>query len=97
MNSGSIELRLQPPVAVPATPITPEIREEQRQLIQAIRAINRLEVFGENSEITFAFDRESRRAIVRIIDTETREVIRQIPAEYILRMAEHLRTNAGGF
>jgi uncharacterized FlaG/YvyC family protein len=35
-------------------------------------------------------DRASRRAIVRIVDKQTHEVINQIPAEYVLRLAEEL-------
>jgi flagellar protein FlaG len=47
-------------------------------------------MFGENSELTFVLDRQTRRPLVRIIDKKTNEVIRQIPPEYALRMAEYL-------
>jgi uncharacterized FlaG/YvyC family protein len=68
----------------------PEITADQRQLVQAVKALNATEMFGENSELTFVLDRQTRRPLVRIIDKKTNEVIRQIPPEYALRMAEYL-------
>ncbi|MBM3747658.1 MAG: flagellar protein FlaG [Acidobacteria bacterium] len=64
---------------------------EQRELIQAVKAVNVAELFGQNSELTFVLDRETRRPLVRLIDRDTNEVIRQIPPEYLLRLAEELR------
>lgn len=61
---------------------------EQRALIQAVRAVNSAELFGQDKELTFVMDRQTRKAVVRIVNRDTREVIRQIPAEYVLRMAE---------
>jgi flagellar protein FlaG len=63
---------------------------ENRELIQAVKAVNQAELFGSGSELTFAMDRDSRRPIIRIVDRATKEVIRQVPAEYVLRMAEDL-------
>jgi flagellar protein FlaG len=48
-------------------------------------------LFGQNSELTFVLDRETHRALVRLIDRKTNEVIRQIPPEYLLRMAQDLK------
>jgi len=71
----------------------PEELAERRQLIKAIRAVNGSELFGQNSELTFVLDRETQRPLVRIIDRKTQEVIRQIPPEYVLRMAEELKSS----
>ena len=73
----------------------PEIAADQRELIHAIRALNATEMFGQDSELTFALDRDTRRPVVRIIDKRTNEVIRQIPPEYALRMAEYLEPDMG--
>jgi uncharacterized FlaG/YvyC family protein len=62
--------------------------QEQRALIQAVRAVNGAELFGQDKELTFVLDRQTRRAVVRIVNRDTREVLQQIPAEYVLRMAE---------
>lgn len=64
--------------------------EDQRALIQAVRAVNAAELFGQSNELTFILDRATHRAIVRIVDRQTHEVVDQIPAEYVLRMAEEL-------
>lgn len=60
----------------------------QRQLIQAVKAVNGAELFGQDSELTFVFDRQTHRALVRVIDKRTREVVMQIPPERVIRMAE---------
>ena len=94
MEVASLQAGVQPaPVAQPAT--TPEIAADQRQIIQAVKALNATEMFGENSELTFVLDRATRRPLVRIIDKKTNEVIRQIPPEYALRMAEYLKIEEG--
>jgi uncharacterized FlaG/YvyC family protein len=71
----------------------PESREDaaaRRHLIQAVKALNGSELFGHDSELTFVFDRHTQKALVRVVDKRTREVIMQIPAEQVLRMArEH--------
>jgi flagellar protein FlaG len=79
------------PVPAVAPQASPETRSENRELIHAVRALNATELFGQNSELTFILDRETGRPLVRIVDRDTREVIRQIPPESALRMAEDLK------
>lgn len=67
------------------------VPEDRHALIQAVRAVNAAERFGPQNELSFAFDRHARRAVVRIVDRKTREVIQQIPSEQVLRMAEELQ------
>jgi uncharacterized FlaG/YvyC family protein len=43
---------------------------------------------GGDNELTFSLDRETQRVIVKIVNIETKEVFRHIPAEAVLRMAE---------
>lgn len=69
-------------------PVSTEKLAQQRELIQAVKALNGTELFGQNTELTFVFDRETRRALVRVVDKKTRQVTLQIPPEYVLRMAE---------
>jgi uncharacterized FlaG/YvyC family protein len=45
-------------------------------------------MFGEDSELSFSLDRRSQHAVMRLVNRKTKEVIRQIPAEHVLRMAE---------
>jgi flagellar protein FlaG len=72
----------------PVTTLSPQERAEQRQLIQAVRAMNESEFFGDTSELTFSLDPNTRRPVFKLIDKRTQEVIRQIPPEYLLRLAE---------
>ncbi len=78
------------PLTAPSTPLPIEKFSEHRELVQAVKALNAAELFGQNQELTFALDRETRRPVVRIVDRETKEVIRQIPPEIVLRLAEDL-------
>lgn len=41
-------------------------------------------------DLQFSMDEDSGRPVVRVIDTTTQEVIRQIPGEEVLRMAKEL-------
>jgi len=63
---------------------------ENRELIQAVKAVNGAELFGSSSELRFALDRHTQRPVIRLVDRETRDVIRQIPPEYVLRLTEDL-------
>jgi uncharacterized FlaG/YvyC family protein len=65
-----------------------ETRTSQRDLIKAVKALQGAELFGENRELTFVFDRQTNKALARIVDKRTREVIMQLPPESVLRMAE---------
>lgn len=63
---------------------------ENRELIQTVKALNATQFAGENREFTFTLDRATRRPVIRIIDTQTKEVLEQMPAAYLLRVREVL-------
>jgi uncharacterized FlaG/YvyC family protein len=89
MNVSSIGAQT---AAAPVEPAAPRpLTEDQQNLIQAVRAVNAAELLGYESELTFAFDRNSRDPLVRLVDRKTGEVVQQIPAEYVLRMAEEFK------
>jgi flagellar protein FlaG len=75
---------------------TPEERESDRNLVKAVKKLNESGFAGTGNELTFVFDRNTRRPLVRIVNKETREVIQQIPPEHVLRMAEELRESIRG-
>lgn len=64
---------------------------ENRDIIQAVRTVNSAGSLGNDRELSFVMDRETRRPVVRIVDRKTNEIIQQVPPEYVLRMAEELR------
>jgi flagellar protein FlaG len=90
MDISATNLHLTPPASF-GSPPAPEVAAQNRDLIQAVKALNGAELFGQNNELTFVLDRETHRPLVRIVDKETKEVIRQIPPEYALRMAEDMK------
>jgi len=66
------------------------LTEEQRNLIQAVKAVNASGMLGEENELTFVLDRALGRTITQIVSKQTGKVVEQIPAEYVVRMAEEL-------
>jgi flagellar protein FlaG len=63
--------------------------EEQQQLPEALKRINTvLQVRAPGLE--FSVDDDSARAIVKVIDTNTNEVIRQMPSKEALEIAKAL-------
>jgi len=64
---------------------------EDRDVVQAVKALNSAGMFGEDTQLTFQRDRQSQRMIIRVIDQRTNEVVTQIPSEYVLRLAEDLK------
>ncbi|MBM3783172.1 MAG: flagellar protein FlaG [Acidobacteria bacterium] len=89
MDTKSVE-RASHPVPVTDPGVDQKQVEERREIVKAIKAINATELFGENYELTFVLDRDTHRPLLRIIDRQTREVIRQLPPEYTLRLAEQI-------
>jgi uncharacterized FlaG/YvyC family protein len=67
------------------------LKEEQRSVIQAVKAVNGAALFGEDNELTFVVDRISHRPAVRIVNKSTREVVAQIPSETLLELAATIK------
>lgn len=71
-----------------------EQQAENLALVQAVHAINAAELYGEDSELSFALDRRVQSAAVRLVHRKTRQVIREIPADQVLSLAESLASDA---
>ena len=67
---------------------------ERRELVRAANTINASQVLGGENELVFVLDRTSHRAIMRVVDRKTQEVVMQLPPEYVLHLAEDLRQNS---
>lgn len=90
MDTGSINPVTSALAAAMTQQTQSERMAENRELIQAVRALNGAEVFGQSQELQFMMDRETRRPIVKMVDRKTGEVVAQIPAENVLRLARKL-------
>jgi flagellar protein FlaG len=74
-----------------ATTVPADKAAENRQVVQAVKALNQSEMFGEENDLVFQKDPDSRRMVVKVINRKTKDVISQIPPEYVLRLAEELK------
>ena len=70
---------------------TVEQNEHDRELIQAAKAVNASDLLGRGNELTFSLDKGSGRMVIRLINRKTQELVQQIPAEDLLRLAEALK------
>lgn len=88
MEIGKVDA-YQPWVVAPA-PVTlsPKERSQQDNLIKAVHSINQGKLAGENREMTYSLDPTTHRVVFKLVDTTTQEVIRQVPSEFLLRLAE---------
>lgn len=59
------------------------------QLTQAIKSINK--ALQEQAQgVEFSLDSDSHRTIIKVVDQNTKEVLRQIPSEEALEIAKAL-------
>ncbi len=66
---------------------------QRRQLLQAAKSVNESGVLGQN-QLEFLLDRQTHRAVIRVVDRSTQQVISQIPPEYVLQLAQDLGSSA---
>jgi len=77
-------------------PVAPvDVSAEARDVVKAVKALNGSEMFGPENELRFQKDPHSQRMIVRLVNRKTREVVTQVPPEYVLRLAEDGKRQAG--
>ena len=83
------------PTAVSAAPVSVDRAAENREVVRAVKALNGTEMFGEDNQLTFRRDPETKRMVIQVVNRKTEEVVSQIPAEYILRLARELKPKSG--
>lgn len=64
---------------------------EPQALIRAVEAVNHSGIMGQSQELVFTFEKDGRKPILQIVDKETGEVVRQVPPEYALRLAQQAK------
>ncbi len=82
-----------PPATTPAEAIPTDQAAQNREIVRAVKALNGTEMFGDENQLTFQRDPTTHRMVVQVINRTTREVVSQIPAEYVLRLAQDLPKN----
>lgn len=69
--------------------VTP-VQAEPEEIEQAIKEINDyMQLVRRNLE--FSVDKDTQRVVVKVIDAESGEVVRQIPPDSVLELAKYLR------
>lgn len=81
------------PVAEPTQPVAavqqPSANPSAFQVSEALKSINKaMQSMSQNVE--FAIDEDTDRAIVKVVDMETKEIIRQMPSKEVLEIAKAL-------
>ena len=69
--------------AKPATPPEPgQVREAVQSVNEALKTLSK--------QIEFSMDQDTGTTVVKVVDQETHEVLRQIPSEEMLNIAKSL-------
>ncbi len=70
-----------------------------QQVDQALldRAVDDLNAFVQDvrRELRFSVDDDSGRTVIKVIDSESQEVVRQIPPEEVVAMTQRLHSRSG--
>ena len=69
-------------------------KDLREQVQQRIKEIN-VQLKRANHSIRFSIDEKSEDIVVKVVDTETDKIIRQIPAEEVLRLRKHMKELSG--
>jgi uncharacterized FlaG/YvyC family protein len=77
------------PAADPSIPA--QRTAENREVIQAVKAVNQSEMFGDENALEFQMDLRTRQMVVRVVNRKTKAVIDEYPTADILRMAGALQ------
>jgi uncharacterized FlaG/YvyC family protein len=91
MAINSIQTIASFPAASPQVSV--EEAAQRRQLLQAAQSVNESGILGRN-QLQFTLDRATHRAVIRLVDPNTHQVVSQIPPEYVLRLAQDLGSSA---
>ncbi|AGA89135.1 flagellar protein FlaG [Thioflavicoccus mobilis 8321] len=73
----------------------PDAQADRAALDEAIAQVNR-SLMGVPTDLQFKVDETLNRVIVAIVDTETGDVLRQVPPEEVLEIARRLAEDGNG-
>ena len=101
--NATVNTAAAPPVAVAAGAATPAVnpglaqkpvRPDPQKAAQAAQEINDF-LKSSSAGIEFQVDNQSERVIVRVVDTETKQLIRQVPTEEMVAISHALDRMTG--
>lgn len=77
------------------TPVPVDQAAQNREVVQAVKALNETEMFGQDNQLRFQKDQQTGKMVVQIVNSKTNEVISQIPSKYVLALAEDAKKSKG--
>jgi flagellar protein FlaG len=93
--SGSSQaVRQDNPVSGNIVPSVPNINGDAVNPVEISQAVNRLNEHVQNisRDLEFTIDEELNKTIITVYDSETEEIIRQIPSDEVLALARFLES-----
>lgn len=90
VSAGNTSKVAAPSVEAPANAVQAVSAAEERQRVkQAVEQVNKaIPSFSRN--LQFSVDEDTRKNVVKVVDTTSGEIIRQIPAQEIIEIAKAL-------
>ena len=79
------------PAALDINPIPVQNAASNREVVQAVKAVNQSDVLGDRNQLTFQQDPRTHRVVVKLVNRDTGEVVTQIPSEYVIGLAAELK------
>ena len=79
---------------VDKTRLSSSYQVDQAQLDQAVDDLNAF-VQDVRRELSFSVDHDSGQTVIKVIDSESNKVVRQIPPEEVVAMRERLHSRSG--
>jgi len=86
---SSATVTQQAPQSVQSAQPAQEAQPSRQELDKAVKAVS-VFVTSVNNSLQFSVDDDSGRTVVKVIDTATKEVIKQIPSKEMLAIAKAL-------
>ena len=83
------------PELIPVGPIPPNSAEKMTQAFQAVVDELNQQMKSTNRNLWFEMDRTINTPVVAVTDKNTGELVRQIPAEVVLRVAHSIENLKG--
>jgi len=76
---------------------TPRIEGNEQEKSENENLTRQIETLTENGKynVNFEFDQETRQLIVRLVDSDNGELIRQLPSEEVLELSKALKELQG--
>ena len=81
--------RVEIDLTVPKAQVNYDPNQAKKLLQTAIEALNK-QVSDKNQSLSFSYDESLKTPVVKVINSNTGDVVRQIPSEQILKYAHNL-------